>query len=324
MSGENSYVKISGAIGIKILKNSDTNKKIFIFYDDHSNTNYCSFNNLKSKRNLFISELLNSIINKDVGMVLEEPFIDSDSKIKILWENSEHLFLFRKFYTKLMTKCSNEKICKLFPVDVRLSLFEISPDEIIFNVSKQKPEYNIRLNKYFENIHYLFDLNKSTSGINSICVFIKKVFNVCKSSDYYKLLKNKIIDFSNKHNIYSTEDTIYDVISSCVESKSSKFIYEEGYPYNSTQNSDFIDELDKITSAIMELYSVILISLLPNKNIIFFAGYYHSNNISYILQKYYNFKQEYAFGNTDNIEKRKPTEIKNCIKINKKYFNLFQ
>ena len=48
-----SYVKISGAIGIKILYNSKINKKIFIFYDDHSNTKYCKFDNFKLKTNLY-------------------------------------------------------------------------------------------------------------------------------------------------------------------------------------------------------------------------------------------------------------------------------
>lgn len=322
MSKIDSYIKISGAIGIKILNNTQIKKKIFIFYDDHSNTNYCKFDNFKSKTNLFISELLNEITNKDIAMVLEEPFIESNSKIKILWENSEHLILFRKFYTKLMNKCFNKKICKLFPIDIRLSIFDISPDEIILNLAEPRPEYNIKLNKYFENIHYLFDLNLSNVKTNSICIFIKKVFNVCKNSDFYKFLKNRIINFTKKYKINSTNDTIYDTIKQ--NSHLSNFVYEEGYPYNSTYNNNFIDEMDKIASAIMELYSVILILLLPNKNIIFFAGYYHSNNIAHILQKYYDFNVEYLFGNTDQIEKRKPNEIKNCIKINKKYFNLIQ
>ena len=255
-------------------------------------------------------------------MILEEPFIESNSKIKILWENSKHLILFRKFYTKLMEKCSNKKICKLFPIDIRLSIFDISPDEIILNLSEVRSEYNIKLNKYFENIHYLFDLNQTNVKPNSICIFIKKVLDVYKKSDFYKFLKNRIINFTKKHNIYSTDNTIYDAIK--LNSHLSNFVYEEGYPYISEHNDNFIDEMDKISSAIMELYSVILMLLLPNKNIIFFAGYYHSNNIAYILQKYHDFNLEYVSGNTDNIEKKKSNLINNCIKINKKYFNLIE
>jgi len=322
MYKNDSHIKISGAIGIKILYNHKINKKIFIFYDDHSNTKYCKFDNFKSKTNLFISELFNEIINKDVAMVLEEPFIESDSKIKILWENSDHLILFRKFYTKLMNKCSNKKICKLFPVDIRLSIFDISPDEIIFNLTEPRSEYNIKLNKYFENIHYLFDLNKQTVQPNSICIFIKKVFNVYNKSDFYKFLKKRIITFTEKYNINSSDDTIYDAIKQ--NSHLSNFVYEEGYPFISNHNDNFIDETDKISSAVMELYSLILTLLLPNKNIIFFAGYYHSNNIAHILQNYYDFNLEYVSGNTEQIEKKKANVINNCIKINKKYFNLIQ
>jgi hypothetical protein len=317
-----SEIKISGAIGIKILHNLKLNKKIFIFYDDHSNTKYCKFDGFKSKTNLFISELFNKIINKDVAMVLEEPFIESDSKIKILWEDSKHLILFRKFYTKLMNKCSNEKICKLFPIDIRLSIYDISPDEIIFNLMEPRPEYNIKLNKYFENILFLFDLNESNYEINSICVFVKKVFDVYKKSDFYKFLKNRIIVFTEKYKIKSTNDTIYDKIKE--NSHLSNFVYEEGYPFVFEHNNNFIDEMDKISSAIMELYSLILMLLLPNKNIIFFAGYYHSNNIAHILQTYYDFQLEYVLGCTERIENKKSKQINNCIKINKKYFNLIQ
>ena len=317
MENNNSHVKISGAIGIKILYNSKINKKIFIFYDDHSNIKYCKFDNFKSKTKLFISELFNEIINKDIAMILEEPFIESNSKIKILWENSEHLILFRKFYTKLMNRCSNEKICKLFPIDIRLSIFDISPDEILLNLTNPQLQYDIKLNKYFENIFYLFDLNQSNVETNSVCIFIKKVLNVYNNSIFYKHLKDRIINFTEKYKINSTNDTIYNTIKK--NSHLSNFVYEEGYPYISKSDNNFIDEMDKISSAIMELYSLILMLLLPNKNMIFFAGYYHSNNIAYILQTYYDFNLEYISGNTDKIENKKNNEINNCIKINKKY-----
>ena len=293
-------IKISGAIGIKILYNSNLNKKIFIFYDDHSNTKYCKINKSQSKTNLFISELLDTFSNEDVAMILEEPFIDSDSKIKILWEDSEHLLLFRKFYTKLINKCSDKKICRLFPIDIRLSIFEISPDEIIFNIGKPKSEYYIKLNKYFENIQFLFDLNEIKTISDSIIKFIKKVFNIYADTDFDK--------------------TIYDTIKNNLHL--SDFIYEEGFPFVSNHNNNFIDDLDKISSGIMELYSLILTLLLPNNNIIYFAGYYHSNNIAYILQKYYDFELDFAYGMTDNIDKENPKEINNCIEINKNYLNM--
>lgn len=318
------YVNISGAIGIKTLYSAKLNKKIFIFFDDHSNSKYCgvsnSKSNFKTKTNLFISELFDNMFDKDVAMILEEPFIDSNSKLRILWEDSEHLFLFRKFYTKLINKCSNKKICKLFPTDIRLELFEISPDEIIFNINNPKDNYNIRLNEYFENIHYLFDLNKIKKDSTSIINFVKKIFNIYTKSDFYKHLKKEIINFTEKYNINSSKKTIYEIIK--INSTSSNFVYKEGFPYISSHNNNFIDELDKISSAIMELYSLILMLLLPNKNIIFFAGYYHSNNTAYILQNYNDFKLEFSFGNTDNIDKKESVQINSCIRIDKKYLTM--
>jgi hypothetical protein len=310
-------LKISGTIGIKILYNKKINKKIFIFYDDHSNKKYCKPNN--DNNNLFISELFDEIKNKDIAMILEEPFIENntDTKIKILWEDTTHLMLFRKFYTKLMEKCSNKKICKIFPVDIRLSIFDISPDEIILNISKSDLKYNIKVEKYFENIYYLFDLENVEIKSNSICIFLKKVFNVYKNSDYYKQLKKRIIDFIQKYNLKTCNETIFNLIKKNMDS--SNFIYEEGFPFVNTHNN-FIDDIDKISSGIMELYSIILIILLPNKNIIYYAGYYHSNNIAYLLQTYYDFGFEYSFGATDNIENK--NKISNCIIINKNKLKL--
>ena len=314
-NNQNSHVNISGAIGIKILYNAKINKKIFIFYDDHSNIKYCN----STKTNLFISELFDNIFDKDVAMILEEPFIDSNSKIKILWEDSEHLLLFRKFYTKLINKCSNKKICKLFPTDIRLELFPISPDEIIFNINEHKSDYDIKLNKFFENINYLFNLNKLETNPNSIINFIKRVLDIYTKSDFYINLKKQIKLFGKKYDINSNKTTIYQMIKNNLHL--SNFTYEEGFPFVSGANDNFIDELDKISSAIMELYSLILMILLPNKNIIFYAGYYHSNNVAYILYKYYGFEIQYSFGNTDNINKNSK-QVNSCIKINKKYLTM--
>jgi hypothetical protein len=302
-------VKISGCIGMKVLHNSTLNKKIFIFYDDHSNTKYC-----EKKSSVFISELFQTISNQDVALILEEPFMESNSKIKILWKESEHLLLFRKFYSKLINKCSKKKICKIFPFDIRLSIFDISPDEIIFNLDNPEPGYNIKLNTYFQNIFYLFDLNDYQPNPSSLICFIKKVFNIYKTSKMYKNLKKRIIDFNNKYNIETSKETIYDLINKY--NSSSNFIYEEGFPYINNHNENFIDQLDKIASGIIELYSLILILLLPNKNMILYAGYYHSNNLAYIFEKYYSFKEEFSSGIIDNIDDKTQSQIKSCIKIN--------
>mgnify|MGYP007128296458 CR=1 FL=1 len=57
------------------------------------------------------------------------------------------------------------------------------------------------------------------------------------------------------------------------------------------------------------------------KNIYIYSGYYHSCNLTYILETYYNYKKIFISGNTSDIEKKNYSSIKNCIYINKKIFN---
>ena len=71
----------------------------------------------------------------------------------------------------------------------------------------------------------------------------------------------------------------------------------------------------------MECYTFILITGLGNKNISLYSGYYHSNNLTYILHNYYNYEKVYQIGNTENIEDEDNKNINNCLLINKKIFN---
>ena len=49
-------IKISGSIGMVHLKKKDKMKNVFIYYDDHSNKNYCSSND-----SMFLYDLFESI-----------------------------------------------------------------------------------------------------------------------------------------------------------------------------------------------------------------------------------------------------------------------
>ena len=68
--------------------------------------------------------------NQNISLILEEPFVDKNEKFKVLWENSKHLMLFRKYYIKLMNKCSKQSICRMFPIDIRIPLYDLTPDQI--------------------------------------------------------------------------------------------------------------------------------------------------------------------------------------------------
>ena len=330
----NKYLHISGTIGFKILQNDKINKKIFIFFDDHNNNKYCNNKSANTNNQIFISDLFNSLITNDsnnLAMILEEPFIDPKTKIKILWENTKHLTLFRKFYSKLLDKCSKTSICKIFPADVRMSLFDVSIDEIIFNIDNKSLDYDISLELAFDKFCYLFDINyKSNSDSeseldsDSILFFIKRVLDVWSTSNYYQVLKKTFVKFYNEFVIPNKNLTIYEMIKKNLPF--TNFKYEQGFPFinnlNDKSNNNFLDQIDKISSGIMELYTMILLLLLPNNNIIIYAGYYHSNNLAFILEKYYDFNVRYDIAHTNNIDKVNKDNIPSCCIIDKSFLIL--
>ena len=100
----------------------------------------------KTKSSKFISELFSSIIDKDIALILEEPFMESDSKIKILWKDSEHLLLFRKFYayhlSHLSSINSNENSLSSLMYN-----FDYFFNKIFHNLSVFFKNYNIDINR---------------------------------------------------------------------------------------------------------------------------------------------------------------------------------
>ena len=94
-------IKISGTIGLTILFNKSLNKRIYLFFDDHSNKSYCS-------NNLFLTDIYELLENKysNLILLLEEPLISENTKLLSLCTDSTHIIKFRKFYTKSIKKCS--------------------------------------------------------------------------------------------------------------------------------------------------------------------------------------------------------------------------
>ncbi len=307
-----SKLNISGTIGLSILENE--NNKIFIFYDDHQNKKYC-------KDNYFISTLLNNIIknpkyNKDTCLILEEPFINNNDKIKVLWSESKHLEYFRKFYSKIINKCGKNKVCFGFPADIRLSLLDISIEEIMENIELNK--YKIKVFDYFKHILHLFDIEVITNN-NKIINFLKLVFSKYTKSNYYIQLKLKIMNFYKKFIINNKNIMLNDFIKK-LSPEDYIFKYDKGYPFLDNDNIYFFDEIDKISSGIMEFFIIIMVILLPYKFKFIYAGYYHSNNIKHILINLYNYKLITEYGITENIEKINDKTINNCINVDEKYF----
>ena len=316
---DDSMIKISGSIGMIILQNS--NKKVFIFHDDHSNKKYCT------DGNLFLYDLLENIKNKnkDTAIFLEEPFVDKYSNIKFLWNDTPHVIKFRKFYKKIMKKCADTRECYTFPVDIRLCLCDISLDELYSNITNLEyfKNYNPIVKEYFKYLLYLFDIEniskKSFNESESNIIFIKKVFDTFTNTKYFIKLKEQFIIFYNKFIKSNINNTITNFIN---KYPNPIYIFKKGYPFENNNLDNFQDQYDKLINGIMEYYACILIFGLGYTNNFIYSGYYHGNNIAYILEKYYNFKPIYSTGQTDNIELVDDNYISNCLLIDKKNFNI--
>jgi hypothetical protein len=311
-------IKISGSIGMVKLKNDK--KNIYIFYDDHSNVNYCDKND-----SIFLYDMIDNFINlnQDYVILLEEPFISNYSNIKFLWNETPHIIKFRKFYKKVIKKCSDTKSCYVYPVDIRLIICDLSMDEILINLENEQYflDYNPTLFQYFKYILFLFDYIEYDEEFFKDCdsniKFVKKVFCEFTESRYYKNLKNQFEDFYLKFIKTNKSIKIRDFLK--INSDGSYSFYT-GFPFENNNNKDFLDMYDKIINGIMEFYTFILIMGIRTKNILLYSGYYHSNNLSYILEKYYDFKKIFSIGNTENIETKDERLIKNCLLIDKKVF----
>lgn len=314
-------IKISGSIGMVHLKNNDKIKNVYIYYDDHSNKNYCS-----SSDSMFLYDLFESIKqnDKDHIILLEEPFINNYSNIKFLWNDTPHVIKFRNFYKKIIKQCSESKVCWIYPIDIRLIICDVSMDELVANIDDPNyfKKYNITTIEYFKYIMYLFDYIDFNEKLFVSCdkniIFIKKVFGTHLDCEYYKKLKEQFDVFYDYFIEPNKMMKIYDFLN---KYKNGLYTFSSGYPFENSNNDDFLNQYDKLTNGIMELYTFILINGLDNKNISVYSGYYHSNNLTYILNKYYNYEKVYQIGNTENIENIDEANINNCLFIHKKIFN---
>lgn len=318
LNKNNNEIKISGSIGMVKLVGEKNN--VYVFYDDHSNTSYCKDNN-----SVFLYDTFDNIINQNSEYIilLEEPFVNNYSDIKFLWNDIPHVVKFRNFYKKIIKNCSDTKVCKVFPVDIRLIISDISIDQLVLNIDSDEyfNDYNISVFEYFRYILYLFDYiewdNMLIKDADNNLKFVKKVFSYYYKDKYYINLKEQ---FDKFYNIFIKPNFN---IKIRIFLKEHKYVFNDmnvGYPFENNIENDFFLQYDKLLNGIMEFYTYILLSGTNKKNVIIYCGYYHSNNLVYILKKYYNYKNEYTIGNTEDIEKIDEDKIKSCLFINKKIF----
>lgn len=300
MDENNDYIYLSGSILLKVLENKELNKKVFIFFDDHSNKKYCN-----NDKNLFIDEFLENIYHENNVFLFEEPF-NNDENIEFIWEDVPHVIKSRALYHKFIKKCKIDNECFIYPVDIRLVLIDISLDELIKNLDD--PSYfndlNLTVKSYLNNILYLFDLSDTSN--NKSIIIIKKIFEKYKNNIYYKYLKKQFLYFYNKFLVNNLEKKIEIFLKE--NNDFDNFQFCKGYPFINNNLNNFEDQYDKLINGIMEFYIIILILGLDKPNFILYTGFYHAKTIYVILKKIYNLKKIYSNNNNNN----------NCLKINKK------
>ena len=273
----------------------------------------------KYTNNLFLYDVMEYLIEykTDWVILVEEPFLSDYANVKFLWNDTPHIVGFRNFYKKITKKCSKEKKCFAFPIDIRLILTDVSLDELISNIESNIyfKDYNPKVKEYFECIGYLFEIFENSEknftnyqNYNSNLLFIKKIFDLDKKNKCYLNLKKKFKHIYLNYIAKNLDITIRNFILKQIE--------------NNNESNNFLTDYDEFINGIMEYYACILIEGLGQKNVIIHSGHYHSNKILHLLEKYYNYKNIYSIGYTENSNTYSENSdyVNNCLYLNKNIF----
>lgn len=275
----NDEIEISGVYRLQIYKKGT--HKIYLFYDQHNNKQYC-------KSNTFISDVLDKIntSKKNKLFVLEEPFVDKGETYEFLWQDSLHLKLARMFYDKIMNMC-NKTTCYTFPIDFRLSLF---PFDI--SIMEEEPENRkMKIKEYFKNLFFLFNLTDSCD--KQVIKQIKEIFNKCKTTFYYELLEKDVRHFYHSELKHYLDSSLEDVIK--IKQQSIKVSNDVLYPFDKKLSGNILDFIENISCGLIEYYAFLILThthIFDKKDIYtyyFYAGGYHCNVLSHVLETILNY-----------------------------------
>lgn len=239
------------------------NIKILILADMHSKLPYCKENGI------FISDWF-KFINKYIKdtnncLFLLEEVPRTGIELKELWPSSPHTQKLKDLYI------NNSHIIQ--GLDIRPLILPFS-----WELALQAPDTNLK--DYLNLIDLFFTLN--LKFINDDLKFINTPFFLKKNNlgIHYINLKKKTRLFI-KTNKYYLSKNIKELINI---------------------NNNLLEQINDITSDIMEWYSVAKIIQGVNekrKSIILHAGLAHTTNIIKLLKMYYGYNIENDFGLTD-------------------------
>lgn len=297
---------ISGSIGYIKLKNYNNNKNIYLFLDNHNNTNYCNNSNKLFLDNFIKKFVLNNsnFCNKkkcNLNIFLEELLKDNNNMLS-LFKNSKHINKFFKFYKNILKKQYEQYV---YPFDIRQFLQIIDIVLIMDNNNNN----NIKLLncKYlFYYINILLNLNLDLNDIDFNLIDINIINNINDiKKQFIKIYNNPYLIIHYKLLITNTLK-LYKKCNKSIKDCSEELLMEFSY---------LIDN-------IMEFYCILLIITNFETEIIIYAGAYHCLNIANQLINNYKYKLKYNSTTIDikNLPKdhsflEKLEKYDNCIEI---------
>ncbi len=246
-------------------------KFILLLADIHDGVSYCQQDAMMIDKFLSI---------KDGNDVLLEEAVRETFELTDLWPGAEHTQRLKKL---------NKINKKIKPVDIRPLLIKFSW-ELLGN-NNDTTYTNMTLKEYLSLINDVFIFNKKKLMIKYFVPEIKKLDNVnIKTKDlllqHFDEMRQLYFDFIKKNKSYLDKYMIE--------------IYQN--------NQEELEEINDITSMIMEWYILLLI-LNSNTNSILHLGLAHSNRILDFLQDVYSFKiiKQSGINTIDEINSDEPT-----------------
>ena len=246
---------LSGSVGYTLLKHKSLNKYIFLLADIHDGVSYCSNDSIMIDRWLSL---------KDNNDILLEEAVRESFELTDLWPGAEHTQRLKQL---------NKSNKKIKPVDVRPLLIPFSWELLGDNDNDNKEQSNMTLEDYILFINNIFNYKKSKLMMAYFVPSLKKL--------------NKEGDDKMKQLLLHHFEEMKELYMEFINDNKSKLKKPMKELFNS--NPDLLEEINNITSMIMEWYILVLI-LNSKENCIIHLGLAHSNRILDFLTQVYSFE----------------------------------
>ncbi len=262
---------LSGSVGYTLLKHKHTNKYILLFADIHDGVSYCHQDSMMIDNFLSI---------KDNNDILLEEVVREKLSLTDLWPSAEHTQRLKK-----LNKTNN----KIKPVDIRPLLIKYSWE--LLDTTHNKIYHDMTLEEYLSLIDDIFNYKNTKLMRKYFLPEVKKLDKVniklkeilLQHFDEMRQLYFEFIE-ENKKNLDKPMSELY------------------------KNNKDMLEEINDMTSMIMEWYILLLI-LNSNTNSILHLGLAHSNKILDFLLEVYSFNiiKKSGINKINEIDSDKPT-----------------